>query len=33
VLDKGKVIEQGDHKTLLAQKGAYSALCQMQYGE
>ena len=33
VLDKGKVIEQGDHKSLLAQKGTYAALCQMQYGE
>jgi len=33
VLDKGKVIELGDHKSLLAQKGTYAALCQMQYGE
>ena len=33
VLDKGKVIEQGDHKSLLSQKGTYAALCQMQYGE
>lgn len=33
VLDKGKVIEQGNHKSLLAQKGTYAALCQMQYGE
>jgi subfamily B ATP-binding cassette protein MsbA len=33
VLDKGKVIEQGEHKSLLSQKGTYAALCQMQYGE
>ena len=33
VLDKGKVIEQGNHKSLLSQKGTYAALCQMQYGE
>ncbi|GMM84550.1 lipid A export permease/ATP-binding protein MsbA [Pseudoalteromonas sp. MTN2-4] len=33
VLDKGKVIEQGDHKSLLEHKGTYAALCQMQYGE
>ncbi|KID56817.1 lipid transporter ATP-binding/permease [Pseudoalteromonas luteoviolacea] len=33
VLDKGRVLEQGKHEDLLANDGAYSALCKMQYGE
>ncbi|MDK1286567.1 lipid A export permease/ATP-binding protein MsbA [Pseudoalteromonas umbrosa] len=33
VLDKGRVLEQGKHDELLANDGAYSALCKMQYGE
>ncbi|KZN62283.1 ATP-binding protein [Pseudoalteromonas luteoviolacea CPMOR-1] len=33
VLDKGRVLEQGKHEELLANDGAYSALCKMQYGE
>jgi len=33
VLEKGKVVEQGDHKTLLKSKGLYSALWREQSGE
>ncbi|RRS08312.1 lipid A export permease/ATP-binding protein MsbA [Pseudoalteromonas sp. J010] len=33
VLDKGKVIEQGEHQQLVAQQGVYHALCKMQFGE
>ncbi|MFC3032088.1 lipid A export permease/ATP-binding protein MsbA [Pseudoalteromonas fenneropenaei] len=32
VLDKGQIIEQGNHASLLAQGGVYAALCQMQAG-
>jgi ATP-binding cassette subfamily B protein len=30
VLDKGRIIEQGDHKTLMDRKGAYFSLYQKQ---
>lgn len=30
VMDKGKIIEHGTHKSLLAQKGAYYNLCKIQ---
>lgn len=33
VLEKGKVIESGDHKLLLAKKGLYAALWREQQGE
>ncbi|AOT08445.1 lipid A export permease/ATP-binding protein MsbA [Pseudoalteromonas luteoviolacea] len=33
VMEKGRVLEQGKHEELLANDGAYSALCKMQYGE
>lgn len=33
VIDNGRVIESGDHATLLANEGTYSALCKMQFGE
>lgn len=32
VIDKGQIIEQGDHKTLLQLKGAYAQLHAMQFG-
>ncbi|MFC5078095.1 Lipid A export ATP-binding/permease protein MsbA [Vibrio thalassae] len=33
VVDDGEVIERGDHKTLLAHKGAYAQLHKIQFGE
>jgi subfamily B ATP-binding cassette protein MsbA len=33
VIDGGRVIESGDHQSLLAKDGTYSALCKMQFGE
>ena len=33
VIDVGRVIESGDHQSLLAKDGTYSALCKMQFGE
>lgn len=33
VIDNGSVIESGDHLSLLANNGTYSALCKMQFGE
>lgn len=33
VMDKGKIIEQGSHKQLLDQAGAYAALHQLQFGD
>jgi subfamily B ATP-binding cassette protein MsbA len=33
VIDNGRVIESGDHASLLANDGTYSALCKMQFGE
>jgi ATP-binding cassette subfamily B protein len=33
VLDKGRIIEQGSHKGLLSQNGAYTQLYKMQYKE
>ena len=33
VIDNGRVIESGDHNTLLANDGTYSALCKMQFGD
>ena len=33
VVEQGEIVEQGTHQSLLAQQGAYAALCKMQYGE
>lgn len=33
VMDQGQIVEQGTHDELLANKGAYSALHQLQFGE
>lgn len=33
VLDQGRIVEQGDHVRLLAQKGVYARLWQIQTGE
>ncbi|MBH0061655.1 lipid A export permease/ATP-binding protein MsbA [Pseudoalteromonas sp. NZS71] len=33
VIDNGRVIESGDHSSLLANDGTYSALCKMQFGD
>ncbi len=33
VLEKGKIIEEGDHTTLLNQKGLYYAMWRQQIGE
>ncbi|MCF2946989.1 lipid A export permease/ATP-binding protein MsbA [Paraglaciecola aquimarina] len=33
VIDNGKIIEQGDHSSLLNNKGAYSQLYNLQFGE
>jgi ATP-binding cassette subfamily B protein len=33
VLEKGKVIEQGNHEALLAEKGLYYAMWRQQIGE
>ena len=33
VLEKGKIVEQGHHKDLLAQKGLYYAMWRQQVGE
>ncbi|MCK4607965.1 MAG: ATP-binding cassette domain-containing protein, partial [Gammaproteobacteria bacterium] len=33
VLDQGKIIEEGDHKQLLAKNGYYSKLYNMQFSE
>ena len=33
VIDNGRVIESGDHTSLLSNDGTYSALCKMQFGE
>ena len=32
VMEQGKIIEQGDHKTLLAEDGAYAQLHRFQFG-
>ncbi len=32
VLDKGRIVERGDHATLLAAEGAYAALYEAQFG-
>jgi ABC-type multidrug transport system fused ATPase/permease subunit len=32
VLDHGRLVEIGNHETLLAQKGRYAALYQAQFG-
>lgn len=33
VMEKGRIVEQGDHATLLAQNGAYAKLYNMQFQE
>ncbi len=33
VLDQGRIVEQGDHTSLLAQNGAYAQLYKLQFGE
>lgn len=33
VMEQGQIVEQGDHKTLLAQEGAYAKLHQYQFSE
>ncbi|MBZ9610655.1 lipid A export permease/ATP-binding protein MsbA [Rheinheimera maricola] len=33
VMDQGRIVEQGDHATLLAQDGAYAQLYKLQFGE
>lgn len=33
VVDDGEIIERGDHKTLLAHKGAYAQLHKIQFGD
>lgn len=32
VLDQGKIVEQGDHQTLIQQNGLYKRLCELQFG-
>jgi len=32
-MDKGKIIEQGDHQTLIEKDGAYAQLHKFQFGE
>lgn len=31
VIDKGQIVEEGDHQTLLAKNGAYAQLHQLQF--
>jgi subfamily B ATP-binding cassette protein MsbA len=31
-MEKGEIIEQGDHQTLLAKDGAYAKLHRFQFG-
>ena len=33
VLDQGKIVEEGDHETLLRSKGLYAKLYSLQVGE
>lgn len=33
VMDQGRIVEQGDHHSLLAQNGAYAQLYKLQFGE
>lgn len=33
VMDQGRIVEQGDHASLLAQNGAYAQLYKLQFGE
>jgi ATP-binding cassette subfamily B protein len=33
VLEKGKIVEEGNHKTLLEKKGLYYAMWRQQIGE
>lgn len=33
VIEKGRILEQGDHKTLLERDGAYAQLHKLQFGE
>jgi ABC-type multidrug transport system fused ATPase/permease subunit len=32
VLDQGRIVETGQHRTLLAANGAYAALYRLQFG-
>jgi len=33
VMEQGRIIEQGDHQTLLEKNGAYAQLYKLQFGE
>ncbi|MFZ1726170.1 MAG: ABC transporter ATP-binding protein [Albidovulum sp.] len=33
VVDRGRVVEQGTHETLLAQNGLYAGLCRLQFSQ
>ena len=33
VLDRGRIVEEGDHRTLLARGGLYARLHRMQFRE
>ncbi|MFT7400368.1 MAG: subfamily B ATP-binding cassette protein MsbA, partial [Rheinheimera aquimaris] len=33
VMEQGRIVEQGDHATLLAKDGAYAQLYKLQFGE
>ena len=33
VVDNGRIIEEGTHKSLIAKKGVYAGLAKLQFGE
>ena len=33
VMDAGKIVEEGTHKTLIKKKGIYAKLAKLQFGE